>query len=163
MKDKNMDRTKTDYYGVKGWLLLLCVTFTILDPLTGFLTLMGVTNLLKPHFNEDPGLLKIILIGGICSTCLIVYSMYAGVSLWKLAPNALITAKRYLRLLFYYSFFAIFLPSLVGLTEKTQTEFYKMNPLNNIIVMVYAGMWYLYLMKSRRVKATYGDGGSVEP
>lgn len=157
-----MERTDIDYYGVKGWLLLLCVTLTILDPLAGFFTLLGVTNLLKPHFNEDPGLLKIILIGGVCSTCLIVYSMYAGVSLWKVVPNALATAKRYLRILFCYSFFAIFLPGLVGLSEKTQTEFYKTNPLNNIIVMVYASMWYLYLMKSRRVKATYGEDKPVE-
>ncbi len=157
-----MDRTGIDYSGVKGWLLMLCVTLTILDPLTGFFTLMGITNLLKPHFNEDPGLFKIVLIQGICSTCLIVYSMYAGVSLWKIVPKALTTAKQYLRLLFCYSFFAIFLPVLVGLSEKTQTDFYKMNPLNNILVMAYVSIWYLYLLKSRRVRATYGEDNSVE-
>ena len=157
-----MNQTETDYSGVKGWLLLLCVTLTILDPLAGFFTLMGVTDLLKPHFSEDPGLLKITLIAGVCSSCLIIYSMYAGISLWKIVPDALTTAKRYLRLLFCYSFFAIFLPNLVGLSEKTQTEFFKANPLNNIIVMVYSGMWYLYLIRSRRIKATYGESRPVE-
>lgn len=157
-----MNQTYKDYYGVKGWLLMLSVTLTILDPLTGFFTLMTITNLLKPHFNEDPGLFRIVLIQGICNTCLIVYSMYAGVSLWRIVPNALTTAKRYLHVLFYYSFLAIFLPSLVGLSEKTQMDFYKMNPINNIIVMIYTALWYLYLMKSRRVKATYSEERPVE-
>ena len=150
-----------DYRGVKGWLLFLCVSMAILTPMTGLTSLMAVTDALKPHFDEDPALFKLILISGICNICLLVYSMYAGVSLWRVAPNAVATAKKYLVVLFHYSFFSIFLPHLVGLSEKTQTEFYKDSPVFNLLVMFEAFIWYLYLRKSKRVMATYGEGDSA--
>jgi hypothetical protein len=146
-----------DYKGVKGWLLLLCVSMAILTPMTGLISLMAVTNELKPYFDQDPALFKLVLISGICNICLLVYSMYAGVSLWRLSPNAVASAKRYLVVLFHYSFFSIFLPQLVGLSEKTHLEIYKDNPLYNLIVMLEACLWYFYLRKSKRVKATYGE------
>jgi hypothetical protein len=148
-----------NYEGVRGWLLLLCVSMVILTPMTGFISLIAVSDTLKPYFDKDPALFKLVLIEGLCNICLLVYSMYAGLSLWKVAPNAVTSAKKYLIVLFHYSFFSIFLPQLVGLSEKTQTEIYKTSPLFNLIVMFEAFMWYLYLRKSKRVRATYGDGG----
>jgi hypothetical protein len=156
-----LDTVGKDYKGVRGWLLLLCVSLAILDPFAGFINIMAVTDTLKPYFDQDPALFKLVLIGGVCNICLLVYSMYAGMSLWRIAPNAVMSAKRYLVVLFHYSFFSIFLPQLVGLSEKTQTEIYKTSPINNLIVMLYASMWFLYMRKSKRVRATYGDGGSV--
>jgi hypothetical protein len=156
-----VDMVDKNYKGVKGWLLLLCVSMTILTPMTGLVSLMAVSDALKPHFDQDPALFNLVLISGICNICLLVYSMYAGMSLWRVAPNAVTSAKRYLLVLFHYSFFSIFLPQLVGLSEKTQTEIYKTSPLFNLIVMLEAFMWYLYLRKSKRVKATYGEDGSA--
>lgn len=158
-----MNRVDKDYKGVKGWLLLLCVSMTILTPMTGFISLIAVSDTLKPYFDQDPALFKLVLIEGICNICLLVYSMYAGLSLWRVSPNAVPSAKKYLLVLFHYSFFSIFLPQLVGLSEKTLTEIYKTSPLLNLIVMLEAFMWYLYLRKSKRVKATYGEGGSTAP
>ena len=155
-----MDTVGKDYKGVRGWLLLLCVSLAILDPFAGFINIMAVTDTLKPYFEQDPALFKLVLIGGVCNICLLVYSMYAGMSLWRIAPNAVMSAKRYLVVLFHYSFFSIFLPQLVGLSEKTQTEIYKTSPINNLIVMLYASAWYLYIRKSKRVRATYGESGS---
>ncbi len=154
-----MNSIEKDYKGVKGWLLLLCVSMAILTPITGLVSLMTVTDILKPHFDEDPSLFKLVLITGICNICLLVYSMYAGVSLWRIATNAVRNAKRYFIALFHYSFFSIFFPQLVGLSEKTLTDVYKTSPLLNLMVMFEAFLWYLYLRKSKRVKATYGEGG----
>jgi hypothetical protein len=152
-----LNTTGKDYKGVKGWLLLLSVSMAILTPMTGLASIMAVTDGLKPYFDQDPALFKLVLISGICNICLLVYSMYAGVSLWRVSPNAAASAKRYLVVLFHYSFFSIFLPQLVGLSEKTTTEIYKDNPLYNLLVMLEACMWYFYLRKSKRVKATYGE------
>jgi hypothetical protein len=152
-----MNTVDKDYKGMKGWLLLLCVSMAILTPMTGLISLVAVSDVLKPYFDQDPALFKLVLISGICNICLLVYSMYAGVSLWRVTPNAVTSAKRYLVVLFHYSFFSIFLPQLVGLSEKTQTEIYKDNPLYNLIVMLEACLWYLYMRKSKRVKATYGE------
>jgi hypothetical protein len=152
-----LNTTGKDYKGVKGWLLLLSVSMAILTPMTGLTSIMAVTNELKPYFDQDPALFKLVLISGICNISLLVYSMYAGVSLWRVSPNAAASAKRYLVVLFHYSFFSIFLPQLVGLSEKTRLEIYKDTPLYNLIVMLEACMWYFYLRKSKRVKATYGE------
>ena len=32
-----------DYEGVRGWLLLLCVSMVILTPMTGFISIMAVS------------------------------------------------------------------------------------------------------------------------
>lgn len=151
-----------NYKGVKGWLLLLCVSMAILTPITGFVSLTTVTDALKPHFDEDPALFKLVLISGICNICLLVFSMYAGVSLWRIAPTAVRSAKRYFIVLFHYSFFSIFFPQLVGLSEKTLTDVYKTSPIFNFTVMLEAFLWYLYLRKSKRVKATYGEDAPAQ-
>jgi hypothetical protein len=156
-----MNARDKNYEGIKGWLLLLCVSMAILDPLAGFINIMVVTDVLKPYFDQDQALFKLMLIGGVCNICILVYSMYAGVSLWRVLPNAVKNAKRYLVVLFHYSFFSIFLPHLVGLSEKTQTEIYKGSPISNLIVMLYASIWFLYIRKSKRVKAIYGEDGSA--
>jgi hypothetical protein len=148
-----------DYKGVRGWLLFLCLSMAILSPMTGLVSLMAVTNGLKPYFDQDPALFNLVLIEGICNICLFVYSMYAGFSLWRVAPNAVTSTKRYLVVLFHYSFFSIFFPQLVGLSEKTLAEIYKANPIYNVMVMLEAFVWYLYMRRSKRVKATYGEDG----
>lgn len=154
---------KTEYNGIKGWLLLLCVCLTILDPVSAFIVLIAVTNATKPYFDQNPALFRLILIGGICNTCLIVFSVYAGLSLWRVAPNAVTIAKRYLVSAFLYSLFSIFLPAMVGLSEGSTPDSARTSSINNIITMAYPTLWYLYLMRSKRVKATYNvsDGQSA--
>lgn len=150
-----MHNTETQYKGVKGWLLLLCACLTVLDPLSAFITLIAITNATKPYFDQQPGLFRLMLIGGICSTFLIVFSIYAGLSLWRVVPDAVTTAKRYFISAFIYSLFSMFLPAIVGLSEGTFPDVVQTSSINNVIVMVYLSIWYLYLMRSRRVKATY--------
>jgi len=148
---------ETQYRGVKGWLLLLCICLTILDPFSAFMTLIAVTNAAKPYFDQYPALFRLVLIGGVCSTFLIVFSIYAGLSLWRVVPNAVTTAKRYFISAFLYALLSMFLPVMVGVSEKSVPEFSQGASLNNVIVIVYLAIWYLYLMRSKRVKATYTE------
>ncbi|MBP6941325.1 MAG: DUF2569 family protein [Syntrophorhabdaceae bacterium] len=152
-----MNSTNTQYKGVKGWLLLLCVCLTVLDPFSAFMTLIAATNAAKPHFDRYPELFRLVLIGGICSTFLIVFSIYAGLSLWRVVPNAVTTAKRYFISAFIYALFSMFLPVIVGVSEKAFPEFSQGASINNVIVILYLAIWYLYLMRSKRVRATYGE------
>lgn len=152
-----VNRLEKDYCGVKGWLLLLCVCLAILDPATIFISLMTVSDMLKPYLANDPALFRMVLVSGICNICLMVYSMYVGFSLWRIWPHAVENAKRYLLILFHYSFLTIFFPQLFGLSEKTITDIYKANPLNNALLMLYATAWFWYIRKSKRVKATYNN------
>ncbi|HEX2966447.1 MAG TPA: DUF2569 family protein [Syntrophorhabdaceae bacterium] len=150
-----MSGSERNYQGVKGWLLLLCVCLAILDPMTIFISLMAVVDLLQPYLANDPALFRMVLVSGLCNICLMVYSMYTGLSLWRLWPHAVENAKRYLLILFHYSFLSMFFPQLFGISEKTLTEIYNASPLNNALLMLYATAWFFYVRKSKRVRATY--------
>jgi len=134
------------------------VSLAILDPFAGLLALTSTTNALRLHFESDPGLFRLIIISGICNTCLIVYSLYAGVSLWRRVSDAVGTAKKYFRTIFVYSFVSIFLPGLAGISEANRSLIGDVYPLNGLLVMAYACLWYLYLGRSRRVRATFAGG-----
>jgi hypothetical protein len=152
-----MDEIILQLKGVKGWLLLMCISLTILDPSSILLNLTIITNLTKPLFNKNADLLKVLIINGTCSIALAVFSIYAGISLWKILPNALMTVKKYLIAISLYSVFSTFIPTLVGLQTDSVRGISGHNVLNTMLTILYASVWYLYLKKSRRVLATYGS------
>ncbi len=150
-----MDEINLKDGGIKGWLLLLCISLTMLDPCSILFNLLFVVNVVKPYFEQNPELLQLILINGTCSIALAVFSIYAGISLWKILPNAVVLARRYFACIFLYSIFSVFLPTLVGIPENTPHKVFGNNLFNSLITILYASAWYLYLKKSRRVKAVY--------
>ena len=98
-----------------------------------------------------------VLINGTCSIGLAVFSIYAGISLWKVLPNAINTVKKYLLAISMYSVFSTFIPTLVGLKADSIKEISGNNVFNSLLTILYASAWYFYLKKSRRVKTTYGS------
>lgn len=151
-----MQGTNENLNGVQGWLLVLCVFLGILDPLSGILSLSYNVQIVKPYFDEDPGLRRFVLITGVYSVFLIVYSFYAGVSLWKKTSGAVKTAKQYFIALALNVVFVFIVLYSVGLSEKNRHEILEGMPLNAIVI-VYALIWYRYLAVSKRVKTTYQD------
>jgi hypothetical protein len=143
------------FKGVRGWLLILCLNIAILDPITMLLTIFLVTSATKPYFGEHPELFRLCLASGICRLALAVFSVYAGFGLWKVVPGALSVAKKYLLAVILYSLVASFLPVLVGVPQESYQEFAGETVFNGYITMAYAITWYIYLQRSRRVKATY--------
>ncbi len=152
-----MNETSLQLKGVKGWLLLMCISLTILDPSSIILNSIIMTNLTKPYFDKHAELLKMVLINGTCSIGLAVFSIYTGLSLWKVLPNALTTAKKYLIAISLYSVFSLFLPVLAGFQAESIKGISGSNVFNSLLTILYASVWYLYLKKSGRVKATYGS------
>jgi hypothetical protein len=150
-----MDEQHVQLTGVQGWLLLLCMCLTIFDPLTAILNIIVVTHLTRPHFVEQPGFLRLIVINGTCTIGLVVLSLYAGISLWRVLPGAVGAAKRYLTMVFLYAVVATYLPALVGLPEKLFQEVIPASLINGAITILYAAGWYHYLNRSKRVRATY--------
>jgi hypothetical protein len=143
------------YRGVKGWLLILCLNVAILDPATMLLTIFLVTSATKPYFGEHPELLRLCLASGVCRLALAVFSVYAGLGLWKIVPGAVSVAKKYLLAVVLYSVVASFLPVLVGVPQDSYQEFAGQTVFNSFLTMAYAITWYIYLQRSKRVRATY--------
>jgi len=145
------------YRGVRGWLLILCLNVAILDPLTMLFTIFLVTSAAKPYFGDHPELLRLCLASGILRMALAVFSVYAGLGLWKVVPGAVSVAKRYFQAVVLYSVLASFLPALVGVPQESYQEFAGQTIFNSFLTMAYAIAWYIYLQRSKRVKATYAD------
>jgi hypothetical protein len=143
------------YRGIKGWLLILCLSFTILDPLVMLLSVFSITNAAKPLFDQYPGLLRLIAVSGVCRLAIAVSSIYAGLALWRVTPGAVGIARKYLMAVFVYTVFAFFLPAMVGLPQDLAQEIAGSSFVAGMLTVSYAVIWFLYLSHSRRVKATY--------
>lgn len=124
--------THTDHLqGVGGWLLLFCIVTTILNPLVLILT--PLPNTLSP-----PGLVIV------CA--MTTLSVCTGISLWRVASNALTWAKIY---------FAVLLcVQCLGLLGKLVRTPNRVGALLGITVTL---AWLAYFMKSKRVRATFGS------
>lgn len=149
------------YEGVQGWLLLLCINLTVLDPFAALLNLIVTTSTTKPFFEQQPAFLRLLLINGTCSIGLAVFSVYAGISLWRVLPRAVIVARKYLSVALLYTVVSLFLPTLVGLPENLRKEIAGAGLVNGVVTVVYLTAWYQYLKRSRRVMATFTDSSSV--
>jgi hypothetical protein len=141
--------------GVQGWLLLLCISLTILDPLSILTNLFVATDAAKSQFERHPEFFTFMLISGVCRIALMVFSIYAGISLWKIVPGAVAVARKYLQALLFYAVFAVFLPRIVGLPEDVYRDLAAANLLNSLLTIGYVAAWFLYLTRSKRVKTTY--------
>jgi hypothetical protein len=150
------------YRGVKGWLLILCLSFTIFDPLAMLLSLFSISNAAKPLFDQYPGLFRLIAVSGVCRLAIAVFSIYAGLALWRVTPGAVGIARKYLMAVFLYTVFAFFLPAVVGLPEDLAQEMAGSSFVAGTLTVSYAVIWYLYLSHSRRVKATYQTSTNSE-
>ena len=141
--------------GVRGWLFVLCLTLAVLDPLDIVSSLFAGAASLKSDLDRYPALLRLILISGVFKLALAVFSVYSGISLWRIFPGAVSTASNYLKAMFAYSVQAIFLPGLVGLPQELYREMAGPDLVSSVLTLAYATTWLLYLKRSKRVKATY--------
>ncbi len=65
---------------MKGWLLLLCINLSILDPFANLLNLAIERTLGVRYFDQNPALQRLMVINGVCSIALAAPSIYAGIS-----------------------------------------------------------------------------------
>lgn len=139
--------------GVRGWLLLLCISLTILDPAAIVLGVFGALSL--ADFERHPEMQRFLIISGGCRLALAAFSIYSGTALWKLQPDAPSSAKRYFQAVSIYSAFALLLPGIVGLPDELHREMAGASLVSSMVTLCYAAAWYVYLVKSRRVNATF--------
>ncbi len=74
--------------GVGGWLLFLCVSLTILSPVATVISLIYSFSQAGPFFDDYPGLMRVCMADVFLSGALMIFSVYAGVALWRRKANA---------------------------------------------------------------------------
>ena len=143
------------YKGIGGWLVLLCLALTIFSPLMTIASIFSTFVQASNAFSMFPGLLVITIIDSILSLGLMAFSIYAGVSLWRIRPGAVIIAKRFLLTVLGYSAIAAILPFIAGLPSSSNDAMVLPIVIQTFRAAIFVIIWYLYLTKSKRVHATF--------
>lgn len=141
------------YKGVGGWLLFFCLSLVVLSPLIAVIGVILNYELLNSYGDR---LMTWLTIDSIIDVALAVFSIYGGIMLWKVKPNAVRTAMIFLGFLICCNLFKLILldvfnsvlPSMLqGSGEALRRLFSS---------FIFSAVWFLYLVFSKRVKATFG-------
>lgn len=145
------------YNKVGGWLLLLCVVFTIIDPFATIYKLITNYLAIGNFFDEYKGIKASLIVDNILSIIVTLLSIRAGIALWKIKPNALKIAKNYLRILILYIIVSVLIPFTIDIPLELRNKFVA--ELINIAIIrgVYIFICYAYLLSSTRVDYTYSS------
>jgi len=140
---------------VGGWLLLFCLSLTIFSPLLTIIMLLISYSEVSQYFYRFPGLMHITVIDTVLSLALTIFSIYAGIALWSIKRNAVRIAKTYLLVFLGYVIVAVFLPFLADLPSAANEVMIAEGLKGAFRSFIYFFIWFSYLNKSKRVKATY--------
>jgi hypothetical protein len=141
--------------GVGGWLLLLCISLTILSPIRLVADFNSVRRQLAPHIAFEPAYRTLIFGCGVLNLSVAVGLFVAGSMLWWRRPRAVRAAK--IALSYYVCSLGpmSILSYLAGLPPEI-AKVWSVTILKTIpLAVVYPLIWFLYLSYSKRVRATY--------
>jgi hypothetical protein len=154
-----LNKSNVELRGVKGWLLLLCLLLTIFDPFVIIATLFVVSDGMAARHDVGRDMFRLVLVTGVLKIALAVFSLYAGVSLWRILPRAVALARAYLVAVALSSVALLFLPALFGRAVTLSKALSQEDIFNVMLTVIYAFLWLAYLARSKRVQATYGMNG----
>ena len=142
--------------------MLFCLSLTVISPLTTLYSLTTSLFSLATVLGENlanliqfPGLLAMLAIDALLSVAVTAFSIFAGIGLWCIWPGAVRTAKEYLWCFLGYHIIGVLLPLMTGLPWAAQEAMILDMERNAIRSAFYFAIWYAYLKRSERVKATY--------
>ena len=173
---------ETGYKGVGGWLLFFCIILIISPTFTVFNLVRSYIKRDDSMITELFGNVtfsNIFAVDVLLSLTIVVLSIYVGIQLLLTKrPIAVSNAKRVLILHLIYGFIIAILPLTVRLYEYNDAMLLIMifaailsshisidgvyytvlfsSLLTIVKSSVFFTIWYLYLLKSKRVRATYG-------
>jgi hypothetical protein len=138
--DPEVERIRTQHpelVGVGGWLGWFCVVITIISPA---IVLLGT-------FSE-PSAYSAIDVG------LAAFSIFTGVSIWKVSPRALKLTRILLIIQFCLGALLV-LAQILDSSSATSSHGSTSDP-TGTRMLVGSVIWFSYFKKSKRVKATFG-------
>jgi hypothetical protein len=132
--------TANGLVGVGGWLALFVFGLIVLNPLRTVATLT----------TSNP-------ISFLLSLAFAAFSIIAGIHLWKQhKPRAVLIAKWFLGFTMAYGTIPVLLALSADLPQEIKGNLVAEAFMSFIAISAYAGGWFLYLINSKRVFATYG-------
>ena len=154
-------QTASEYRGVTGWLLFFCITLTVFNPLFALRNISTGYGLASKVADRLPGLMTAEIIDSVFVLAIMALGIFAGVCLWGVKPRAVQIAKAYLIVLAVYAVLEVGL-FLAVLPSSVADPFMGKSSIAVLRTFGYVGIWYSYLSKSKRVRATYSDAEGGE-
>ncbi|MBU1628191.1 DUF2569 family protein [bacterium] len=158
---------KSEYYGVRGWLLFFCIILTIIFPLILLVNvpLNIAAGIMASNLFKSSNCLIIIIIDSTLQVGVGIFSIYAGISLWRIRRGAVqITKVFYIINLIDVLISNVlhqFLPepsvSNFKITEVVHSFSFGKYFHSLICPILIFAISFSYFCLSRRVKATYRD------
>lgn len=154
------NKVNNNYKGIKGWLLLLCVSLTILIPISSiifdFSTFGSLLWINRSMLSEEADIISVKIIIG-CVVCFKnIISITAGISLWRKSICSVNVAKFYLIVLLLLSIISSFMPFLANIfLGFGKAIIWAIAIESTVFSIAFFTIWYLYLSKSKRIKETF--------
>jgi hypothetical protein len=142
--------------GVKGWLLFVCVGWTVMGPAMSLPSFIDYFTTTRNRL-WDSTLLTVNDIQTVLAIVVLLYGIYAGIQLWRVQPGALRTANTFLNVFLVYAvltfLMGIYVFSVLDLegTRSVVPGFIKQAMQSFGFVVL--SKWYF--RHSERVKNTY--------
>ena len=148
---------RTDLYGVRGWLLLLCLYLMIAMPLIALLGTIGALQRAIAAPTLQGALLSEIAL----EIAFAAFAAFAGWALYRMRPNAVKVAKAYFIIMLTLSNFGLAILVVTALVISRNQDNALLNTLQgpaavaSIRQVILSAAWLAYLLRSKRVRATY--------
>jgi len=144
--------------GVGGWLRFLVVVLMVLGPLFALGSFGSASGDIKPLVDDYPAFGDLLNMLGWFTGLTMLWSVYVGYRLAKGYPNAPSLARWYFLLLpVVFLGQAFLMLTIPGLPESATDAMGNALALEFIKALFTSIVWYLYLIRSKRVRYTYPD------
>lgn len=153
-----VQKIEVEYKGVGGWLLLFCLILTVISPLFSVISFFIDFSSSSQYFGQYPRLKTIIAIDGVLFAGVMAFGIYSGILLWTISPNAVKIARTYLIVYLGIIILEVFRPLLLELPPDLSHDMVVTGlRAAGYRYAFFVSVWYSYLNKSKRVKATYPE------
>lgn len=144
--------------GVRGWLRFLVVVLMVIGPLVALGSFGSAQGDIKPLVTDYPAFGVLLEVTGWFTGLMIIWSIYVGYRLAKGYQNAPVLAKWYFVLLpVGFVVQSIVMLNITGLPKASIEAMGSGLALEFIKTLFSSIVWYLYLIRSKRVRYTYPD------
>lgn len=141
--------------GVRGWLLLLCVMLVLVGPMMNLGALSIAAETYAPFLTSYPRLSTTSSITNALTIVYVIHSMGVGGVLWARQAGAVRAAKIFFILSPVYTLAGNMAPMAAQLPPAADAAIIEGAVQGLVRAVLWSTVWFVYLVRSRRVRATY--------
>jgi hypothetical protein len=140
--------------GIRGWLLVLCLMFTIVGPLISTWLMIEEYEAFAPHVVGSRGLQVTLLASMLAAMGSTLFGIYAGLRLWMIQASAVRTAKIALLIGLAADILITAIDVVAGAT-RADADLLSQTLFHLVPSLIFFTICFAYLQRSHRVYVTF--------